>query len=158
MTRGRKIGGKIFCQALSVSARSSTYTHIIARSIVIVSLLGCGMIFITWFIVVLEAQSWWFVLSLEVESRCLLCVKRDRLTVAVSRLQQNLTGFLVLPGVKARTGLLLMVSLFFLELLNAHEKSLLPSLWYWSCWLFCPHSHCLNCHCHGFFRVGHYNQ
>ena len=49
--------GKIFFLALSVSARSSTYTHIIARSIVIVSLLGCGMIFITWFIVVLEAQS-----------------------------------------------------------------------------------------------------
>ena len=52
-------------------------------------------------------------MSLEVESRCLLCVKRDRLTVAVSRLQQNLTGFLALPGVKTRTGLLLMVSLFF---------------------------------------------
>ena len=63
-------------------------------------------------------------MSLEVESRCLLCVKRDRLTVAVSRLQQNLTGFLALPGVKTRTGLLLMVSLF-LVLLNTHVKNLL---------------------------------
>ena len=52
MTGGRKIGGKIFFLALSVSARSSTYTHIIARGIVIAALLGCSMIFITWFFVV----------------------------------------------------------------------------------------------------------
>ena len=62
-------------------------------------------------------------MSLEVESRCLLCVKRDRLTVAVSRLQQNLTGFLALPGVKTRTGLLLMVSLFFGSTQRTCEES-----------------------------------
>ena len=128
MTRGRKIGGKNFYSSI-ISFSKKFYVH----SYYSKKYCHC---FFTWlwydfyYLVYCSFGSPVLVIcSVARGWECLLCVKRDRLTVAVSRLQQNLTGFLALPGVKTRTGLLLMVSLFFLEVLNAHVKSLLPSLW-----------------------------